>query len=312
MFEHDGSRIVGVFAHDEEGFTFKAYLIGEQDHRVVVNGGNGCAGPILAILAGELPIQLVQIQSEPDGTFPNGVPNPLLPENREVTGRAVREQGAALGLAWDGDFDRCFFFDESGGFIDGYYLVGFLAQAVLAREPGAKIVHDPRLVWNTRELVAAAGGIPVLSKAGHSFIKERMRAENGAYGGEMSAHHYFREFSYCDSGMIPWLLVLRILGRAAQPISELVRDRIAAYPISGEINSKVADPDGVLQRIEAVFGPQAQAIDLTDGVSMEFAAWRFNVRKSNTEPVVRLNVEARGDAALVAARTTEMLQFIRG
>jgi phosphomannomutase len=275
--------------------------------KVVVNAGNGCAGPVLDALEPHLPCRFIKICHEPDPSFPHGVPNPLLPENRHLTAQAVRDHEAALGLAWDGDFDRCFFFDELGNFIEGYYLVGLIAQALLAHHPGAAIIHDPRLIWNTIEMVQEAGGRPVMSKTGHAFIKERMRAENALYGGEMSGHHYFRDFAYCDSGMIPWLLVLEIMGRSRQPLSALVAARMARYPCSGEINRTVADPDQVLHRVEALYQVAAVACDRTDGLSLEFPAWRFNLRKSNTEPVLRLNVETRQDQALLKAKTDELL-----
>ncbi len=281
-----------------------------QPLTVVVNAGNGCAGPVLDRLEPELPFRFIKIQHEPDGTFPNGIPNPLLPENREVTAAAVREHGAAVGLAWDGDFDRCFFFDERGEFVEGYYIVGFLAQALLARHPGAAIIHDPRLTWNTIEMVREAGGIPILSKTGHAFIKERMRRENALYGGEMSGHHYFREFAYCDSGMIPWLLVLEIMCRCGRPLSALVAERQAKYPVSGEINRVVPDPQAVLARVEACYAPQALQVDRTDGLSLEFPRWRFNLRPSNTEPVLRLNVETRGDQTLLHEKTAEILRLL--
>jgi phosphomannomutase len=279
--------------------------------KVVTNAGNGCVGPVIDALEAQLPFRFIKICQEPDGTFPHGVPNPLLPENREMTSRAVREHGADVGLAWDGDFDRCFFFDEAGNFVESYYLIGLLAQALLARHPGDKIIHDPRLTWNTIEVVWEAGGRPVLSKTGHAFIKERMRREEALYGGEMSGHHYFRDFAYCDSGMIPWLLVLEIMGRRGQPLSALIAARQQCYPVSGEINRQVADPDQVLVRVEGAFGTEALTVDYTDGLSCEFAEWRFNLRKSNTEPVVRLNVESRGDRPLVEEMTEKILGMIR-
>ena len=281
-----------------------------QPLKVVVNAGNGCAGPVLDALEPHLPCRFIKICHEPDPSFPHGVPNPLLPENRRLTAQAVKEHGAAVGLAWDGDFDRCFFFDEQGTFIESYYLVGLMAQALLARHPGEAIIHDPRLTWNTIEMVQAAGGRPVLCKTGHAFIKERMRVENALYGGEMSGHHYFRDFAYCDSGMIPWLLILEIMCRTGQPLSALVAARMARYPVSGEINRKLADPDAALQRVEARFQGDAIAIDRTDGVSLEFPHWRFNLRKSNTEPVLRLNVETRQDPALLRAKTDELLALM--
>jgi phosphomannomutase len=278
--------------------------------KVVVNAGNGCAGPVLDALEPHLPFQFIKICHEPDPSFPHGVPNPLLPENRRITAQAVKNHEAAVGLAWDGDFDRCFFFDEQGNFIEGYYLVGLIAQALLARHPGAAIIHDPRLTWNTIETVQAAGGRPVLCKTGHAFIKERMRAENALYGGEMSGHHYFRDFASCDSGMIPWLLVLETMCRTNQPLSALMGESMARYPVSGEINRKLADPDAALRRIEARYGADAIACDRTDGLSLEFPAWRFNLRKSNTEPVLRLNVETRQDPALLKIKTDELLALM--
>ncbi|MEJ2691433.1 MAG: phosphomannomutase [Deltaproteobacteria bacterium] len=278
--------------------------------RLVVNAGNGCAGAIIDQLEKELPFSFIKLLHEPDGSFPNGVPNPLLPENRAITAKAVRETGADLGIAWDGDFDRCFFFDESGAFIEGYYIVGLLSQAILAGHPGEKIIHDPRLVWNTREIVRKAGGIPVMSKTGHAFIKERMRRENAIYGGEMSAHHYVRDFSYCESGMIPWLLITDLRSPSARPLSSMVREAMAAYPVSGEINSRVADPDAVIAAIEEKYRNQGE-YDYTDGLSCATPSYRFNIRKSNTEPVLRLNVETRGDRALMEKVRDDLLSMIQ-
>ena len=278
--------------------------------KVVVNAGNGGAGPVVDLLERSLPLQFVKINHQPDGSFPMGVPNPLLPENRAVTAEAVVAEGADLGIAWDGDFDRCFFFDERGEFVEGYYLVGLLAQRALRRHPGAAIVHDPRLIWNTLDLVEAAGGTPVVSKSGHAFIKEKMRAVDGAYGGEMSAHHYFREFSYCDSGMIPWLQMVEVLSEEGRPLSELMGERIARYPVSGEINLTIADPTRALAAVKSSYEPGALAVDETDGLSVEYPTWRFNVRPSNTEPVVRLNVETRADKQLLELKTRELLDFL--
>lgn len=280
--------------------------------KVVVNAGNGGAGAVIDALEPYLPFEFIKVNHQPDGSFPNGVPNPLLIENREVTAKVVRENGADVGIAWDGDFDRCFLFDEKGDFIEGYYLVGFLAQAFLQRRPGAKIIYDPRLTWNTIELVEKAGGLPVLSKSGHAFIKERMRKEDAVYGGEMSAHHYFKDFSYCDSGMIPWLLVLEILCQEGKPLSALMRERVACYPVSGEINSTVADARAVIGQIEEKYTPGALKIERVDGLSVEYDKWRFNVRMSNTEPVLRLNVESRCDVKLMEEKTKELLALIRG
>lgn len=279
--------------------------------KLVVNPGNGCAGPIIEKLEPRLPFIFVKMQQHPDGRFPHGVPNPLLQENRDVTSKSVIEHGADLGIAWDGDFDRCFFFDETGAFIEGYYIVGLLAEAMLAKYPGSKIIHDPRLTWNTEEIVTGAGGIPVMSKTGHAFIKERMRAEDAVYGGEMSAHHYFKDFAYCDSGMIPWLLVTELISRSGETLSSLIEGRKKAFPVSGEINNRVANPDGTITAIEQEFSSECLQKDYTDGLSMICSGYRFNVRKSNTEPVLRLNVEARGNRELMEAITSKLLTIIR-
>lgn len=276
--------------------------------KIVVNAGNGGAGRVIDALESRLPFTFVKVHHEADGNFPNGVPNPLLEENRAPTIAAIADSGADLGVAWDGDFDRCFLFDENGRFIEGYYIVGLLAEAFLRKNPGAKIVHDPRLTWNTIDMVEAAGGVPIMTKTGHAFIKERMRKEDAVYGGEMSAHHYFRSFAYCDSGMIPWLLVAELVSQAGKPLSQLLDERMQRYPASGEINRKLADPKAVLAGLEEAYREQAKSIDYTDGLSMEFDQWRFNVRASNTEPVVRLNVESRGDEALMREKTQELLQ----
>lgn len=296
--------------------AYIAHLLGYIDahalapFKVVVNAGNGCAGRIIDLLEKHLPCSFIKVHHEPDGTFPNGIPNPLLPENRAATADAVRTHQADIGIAWDGDFDRCFLFDAAGTFIEGYYIVGLLAAALLAKNPGARIIHDPRLTWNTIDIVTAAGGVPVMSKTGHAFIKERMRAEDAVYGGEMSAHHYFRNFAYCDSGMIPWLLVLEIMSRTGRSLSELVGERMALFPASGEINRVLADPAQAIMSTRKRYESDAIAIDYTDGLSMEFAEWRFNLRCSNTEPVVRLNVESRGDERLMQSKTEELLTLM--
>jgi phosphomannomutase len=279
--------------------------------KIVCNAGNGGAGAIIDLLEPSLPFEFIKIHHEADGTFPNGIPNPLLPENRSATIDAIKASGADLGLAWDGDFDRCFLFDETGGFIEGYYIVGLLATAMLARTPGSKIIYDPRLTWNTQEIVTQKGGIAVQCKSGHAFIKERMRSEDAVYGGEMSAHHYFRDFSYADSGMIPWLLAAAILSSSGKPLSELVNDRIALFPCSGEINRKLTDPRAALEVIREHYGADALYVDETDGLSFEFTDWRFNLRMSNTEPVIRLNVESRGDQALMTRQTEEILALLK-
>jgi len=278
--------------------------------KVVVNAGNGGAGLIVDELEPHLPFEFVKIQHTPDGTFPNGIPNPMLAENQAVTAEAVRSAGADVGLAWDGDYDRCFFFDAAGRFIDGYYLVGLLAEAFLEREHGARIVHDPRVTWNTIDIVRRHGGQPVLCKSGHAFIKQKMREVDAIYGGEMSAHHYFRRFAYCDSGMIPWLLVLQVMCERGESLAELVGARMRLFPVSGEINRRLPDVKAVLLKAQQHYQSAALSIDFTDGLSMEFPQWRFNLRGSNTEPLVRLNVEARGSEALVADKTAEVLRLI--
>ncbi|WP_304897784.1 phosphomannomutase CpsG [Methylicorpusculum sp.] len=284
--------------------------------KLVVNAGNGAAGHVIDALEKKFaeqhaPVEFIKVHHEADGTFPNGIPNPLLPECRADTTRAVLEHHADMGIAWDGDFDRCFLFDEKGQFIEGYYIVGLLAEAFLQKTPGAKIIHDPRLTWNTIDVVSKTGGIPVQSKTGHAFIKERMRHEDAVYGGEMSAHHYFRDFAYCDSGMIPWLLVAELLCVKGLRLSETVAERITAYPSSGEINSKLADPEAAIQKVRDFYQKGALIVDETDGVSMEFADWRFNLRSSNTEPVVRLNVESRHNTVLMEEKTEELLALLR-
>ncbi|HEX7030685.1 MAG TPA: phosphomannomutase [Gammaproteobacteria bacterium] len=278
--------------------------------KLVANPGNGTAGPLMEALCARLPFELVKVHFEPDAAFPNGIPNPLLPENRAATANAVRESNADFGIAWDGDFDRCFLFDENGEFIEGYYMVGLLAEAMLRRCPGENIVCEPRLTWNTLEMVKNAGGQCVQTKAGHAFIKATMRRENAIYGGEMSAHHYFRDFAYCDSGMIPWLLIAALVSESGKPLSALVSERIAAFPCSGEINRTVADADAVIAAVEKAYVPKAVRVERLDGLGVEFDDWRFNLRKSNTEPLLRLNVESRGDRDLVERQTAALLRLI--
>jgi phosphomannomutase len=279
--------------------------------KIVVNAGNGGAGLVVDRLEPRLPFEFIKLHHEPDGRFPNGIPNPMIEENRAPTSAAIRAHGANLGLAWDGDFDRCFFFDERGRFIEGYYIVGLLASVLLKSERGGKVVHDPRLTWNTIEIVESLGGEAVESKSGHAFIKQRMREVDGVYGGEMSAHHYFRRFAYCDSGMIPWLLMTQILSETGRSLSSLVDERIAAFPASGELNYRVPDSAAAMAAVEARYAAQALEVDRTDGQSYEFADWRFNLRTSNTEPLLRLNVEARGSERLMRERTREILEMLK-
>jgi phosphomannomutase len=278
--------------------------------KVVVNAGNGGAGMVVDMLEKHLPFQFIKVHHNPDGTFPNGVPNPMLEENRKSTADAVRVHGAAVGLAWDGDFDRCFFFDDTGAFVEGYYLVGMLAEAFLKRYPGAAIVHDPRLTWNTIELVHQYGGKPVLCKSGHAFIKAKMREVDAVYGGEMSAHHYFRDFAYCDSGMITWLVALAVMCERGLSLSQLVGERQQLFPVSGEINREIPDSKAVLALAQKTYASSAKVVDFTDGLSMEFDQWRFNLRGSNTEPLVRLNVETRGSEQLLQDKTAELLKLL--
>lgn len=306
----------GSYEIYRSGDAYVAHLLSYVDVsalaplKIVVNAGNGGAGAVIDALESRLPVTFTKVHHHPDGHFPNGVPNPLLEENRKPTIDAVLAEGADMGIAWDGDFDRCFFFDENGRFIEGYYVVGLLAESFLLDNPGEKIVHDPRLVWNTRELVEANGSVAVQSKTGHAFIKEIMRSENAIYGGEMSAHHYFRDFAYCDSGMIPWLLVAQLMSRRGKKLSQLVDERMERFPCSGEINSTIADPGSVIEAVERHYGAGAESIEKVDGLSVAFTDWRFNLRMSNTEPVVRLNVESRADDALMREKTEELLAFM--
>lgn len=277
--------------------------------KVVVNAGNGCAGLALDAIESRLPIKMIKLFHDPNSHFPNGVPNPLLVENRKPTIDSVLKNNADLGVAWDGDYDRCFFFDEKGNFIEGYYIVGLLAKSILKKFPGEKIVHDPRLIWNTIDIVENSKGIPVQSKSGHAFIKQKMREVNSIYGGEMSAHHYFRDNSYSDSGMVPFLLIMQLMSEEDKTLSDLVEEMIANYPCSGEINSTISDPAGKLKQIEKLY--TGGKVDKTDGISIEYDNWRFNLRMSNTEPIIRLNVESKGDVLLMEEKTKELLEIIR-
>lgn len=279
--------------------------------KILANPGNGCAGPFVKRIAAFLPFDIVMLHEKPDASFPNGIPNPLLLENHPPSTTAVRQNGCDLGVAWDGDFDRCFFFDETGEFVDGYYIVGLLAQQMLKKLPGSKIIHDPRMTWNSIEVIKAAGGIPIESKTGHAFIKEAMRKEDAAYGGEMSAHHYFRDFFYCDSGMVPWLLICALMSSTGQKLSELVAERKRRFPGSGEINRRVADSAAAIASVRNRYEAEATVIKEVDGLSMEFGkTWRFNLRGSQTEPILRLNVESSGDPELTRAKTDEILALI--
>jgi phosphomannomutase len=280
--------------------------------KIVCNAGNGGAGLIVDKLEPHLPFEFVKLHHHPDGTFPNGVPNPMIEANRAPVIEAVKREKADIGIAWDGDYDRCFFFDEQGTFIEGYYIVGLLASYFLKRVPGGKIVHDPRLTWNTLDIVKSHGGVPVLSKSGHAFIKQVMREHDAVYGGEMSAHHYFRDFAYCDTGMVPWLVLAQILSETGKPLSALVGERMRMFPASGEINRRVPDGKAAIAAVRAKYEPGSVSIDFTDGLSIEHAQWRLNLRTSNTEPLIRLNVESRGDEGLMREKTAEILAMLDG
>ena len=278
---------------------------------ILANPGNGAAGIAVEAVEPHLPLKISKMRFKPDGTFPNGVPNPILQESRAEMEAMMRAEPGHydFGVAWDGDYDRCFFLDEHGSFIEGYYIVGLLSQAILSKNNQQTIIYDPRLMWNTLDIVESLGGRAVVCKSGHAFIKEKMRAEDAVYGGEMSAHHYFKDHWYCDSGMIPFLLIARLVSQSGKSLGQLVGEMIRNYPCSGEVNSKVADVKTVLERVEANY-PDGR-VDRLDGLSMEFPNWRFNLRGSNTEPVIRLNVETRGDEELMRAKTEELLALIR-
>ena len=278
--------------------------------KIVCTAGNGGAGRVVDLLEPHLPFEFIKLHHEADGHFPNGVPNPMLEENRVASAVLVRESGADLGIAWDGDFDRCFFYDDTGEFIEGYYVVGLLASAFLAKGHDQIVVHDPRLTWNTIDVAQSVGGAAQQSKTGHAFIKETMRRVDAVYGGEMSAHHYFRDFAYCDSGMIPWLLVAEIMSTTGKTLASLVEERTKAFPCSGEINRTVSDAQALIAQVEGLYAQGAKTIEHMDGLSLSYDDWRFNLRMSNTEPVVRLNVERRGDEALMRSKTQELVAII--
>jgi len=296
------------------GFVDAATLV---PLKIVINSGNGAAGPTVDAILDRLaaqgaPLDVIRVRHDPDSTFPNGIPNPLLPENHAATADVVLREGADMGVAFDGDFDRCFFFDGAGRFVPGEYVVGLLAAIFLDKEAGGKIAHDPRVIWNTQDIVAAKGGVAIQSKTGHAFIKQTMRAERAIYGGEMSAHHYFRDFAYCDSGMIPWLLVAELVSKSGRSLADWVRDRFAAFPSSSETNFRVTDAGAAIDRVLAAYRDEALSLDETDGVSLAFADWRFNLRRSNTEPLVRLNIESCGGSEGLAARVSDIANLLGG
>ncbi len=285
--------------------------------KIVMNIGNGAAGPTVDAIIDRLaaqgaPLDVIRVHYDPDSTFPNGIPNPLLPENHAATADVVLREGADMGVAFDGDFDRCFFFDEAGRFVPGEYVVGLLAAIFLDKEAGGKVVHDPRVIWNTQDIVETKGGVAIQSKTGHAFIKQTMRAERAIYGGEMSAHHYFRDFAYCDSGMIPWLLIAELISRSGRSLGDWVKDRFAAFPSSGEMNFKVDDAGRAIENVLSAYRADACSLDETDGVSLEFEDWRFNLRRSNTEPLVRLNVESKSEANAVETHVSAIAELLGG
>ena len=285
--------------------------------KIVINSGNGAAGPTVDAIIDRLaaqgaPIEVVFVHHDPDSTFPNGIPNPLLPENHAATADVVLREGADMGVAFDGDFDRCFFFDGAGRFVPGEYVVGLLASIFLEKEAGAKIVHDPRVIWNTQDIVAHRGGVAIQSKTGHAFIKQTMRAERAIYGGEMSAHHYFRDFAYCDSGMIPWLLIAELVSRSERSLGDWVKDRFAAFPSSGEMNFEVDEAGKAIESVLGAYCADALSINETDGVSLAFDDWRFNLRRSNTEPLIRLNVEGKGEANALETHVSSIAELLGG
>ena len=306
----------GTYTRNEDKTAYVDHLLTYVDAdawaplSIVMNSGNGSAGAVIEQLVERLPCAATYVHLEPDGNFPNGVPNPLLVENRSSTANTVREVGADFGIAWDGDYDRCFFFDHEGNFIEGYYVVGLLADMMLQKHPGASIIHDPRLVWNTVDIVNRAGGTAIMSKTGHAFIKERMRKDDAIYGGEMSAHHYFKDFAYCDSGMIPWLLVAELICRSGKRLSELVEARIEAFPCSGERNYRVGDIPATINRVLEHYESQKPVLDRTDGLSLEFDQWRMSIRASNTEPLLRVNIETKGSQSLVESELKEVEAII--
>ncbi len=285
--------------------------------KIVINSGNGASGPTLDVIIDKLmmldaPIEFIRVHHTPNSTFPNGIPNPLLPQNHAVTADVVLRESADIGVAFDGDFDRCFFFDEKGTFVPGEYVVGLLGAIFLEKEPGSKIVHDPRVIWNTQDIVADNGGASIQSKTGHAFIKQTMRAEEAIYGGEMSAHHYFRDFAYCDSGMIPWLLMAEFISKSGRSLGDLVEDRFKSFPSSGEINFRVGDAATAIKKVVDTYLHLSQSLDDTDGFSLSFDDWRFNLRKSNTEPLVRLNIESKGNAEGLAAKVATIAKILGG
>lgn len=274
----------------------------------VINANFGLAAQVITKALAGTPVKLVPLNETPDGTFPKGRPDPLIPESRQETIEKVIAAGADLGIAWDADADRCFFYDENGDFVDGYYMTAILAELALAKHPHGKIIHDPRLIWAVEDTVKRLGGIPLVNKAGHAFIKDRMRKEDALFAGEMSAHYYFHDNFYCDNGMLPALMIMEYLSKSGKKLSEIAAPYRETYFISGEINNEVDDGDAIIAKIKHDYGDGT--IDEIDGLSVLYKDWRFNVRMSNTEPTMRLNVEARNQK-LMEAKRDELLAIIR-
>ena len=284
--------------------------------RIVINSGNGVAGPIVDAIEDALDglgvqFQFIKKNHNPDSSFPSGIPNPLVKENRISTSVAVKAEGADFGVAFDGDFDRCFLFDHLGNFIPSEYVVGLLIKVFLNKSKGATIVHDPRVIWNTEDIVKNLGGYTAISKTGHSYVKRSMRKFDAVYGGEMSAHHYFQDFNYCDSGMIPWLIIWQLLSVEQISLYDLVEHRKNLFPSSGEINFKISNNRDCINNVKAFYSSSAVAICELDGLSMSFTNWRFNIRISNTEPLVRLNIETKEDFVLLQNKIEELSNLIK-
>lgn len=283
--------------------------------KIVLNSGNGTAGPVIDDLFKKIEVKgvktdFVRVHHQPDSSFPHGIPNPLLEQNHSLTADIVVKENADFGVAFDGDFDRCFLFDHLGNFIPGEYVVGVLAQIFLNKENGGTIIHDPRVIWNTIDAVKSSGGNAISSKTGHAFVKATMRKEEAIYGGEMSAHHYFRDFAYCDSGMIPWLMIWELLSTKDVLLVDLISERRNLFPSSGEINFSVSDSLKCISKVKDYYSLNAIEFEEIDGLSMCFETWRFNLRNSNTEPLVRLNVETKGDKFLLLDKIKELKDFI--
>ncbi|HEY6016947.1 MAG TPA: phosphomannomutase/phosphoglucomutase [Gaiellaceae bacterium] len=278
--------------------------------RVVIDAANGMAGAMLPPVLERLPLEAVRCYFEPDGSFPNHEPNPLLPENREFIVARTREEGADLGVAYDGDADRCFFVDDAGEFVPGDFVTALLAESILAKEPGGKVIYDVRASWAVPETIERAGGTALVNRVGHAYIKHRIREEHAVFAGEVSAHYYFRDFSQADSGVIPFLLMAELISQRGQKLSEILAPYRERYFLTGEVNSTVSDVDAKLRELEERFGPQGEVSHL-DGLSVVADDWHFNVRPSNTEPLLRLNLEARSQE-LMEAKRDEVLAVIRG